>query len=130
MSDQYRNFMGYLWILKEDNVYTIGINEEGLEEITEIETVDFPAEKEEIEADTVIGTMETSDGTLDLYSPVNGTVIEINPAVVENPSIIQEDPYEAWLLKIESDEDMDEVDDEEDEDDDDDDEEEHEEEED
>lgn len=118
---EYRNFMGYLWVQKEDNIYTIGINEEGLEEISEINSIELPQENEEIEADVVLGSLETDDGPLDIYSPVSGTVIEINPAVVEDPSIIQEDPFDAWLLKIESEEDMDDVDDDEDEDDDDDD---------
>ena len=122
MSDQYRNFMGYLWILKEGDVYTIGVNEEGLEEISEIESVELPQEKEEIEADVVIGSLETSDGPLDIYSPVSGSVVEINSAVVDDPDLIQEDPYDAWLLKIESDEDLDELEEDEDEDDDDEDE--------
>jgi glycine cleavage system H protein len=119
MSDQYRNFMGYLWVQREDNIYTIGINEEGLEEITEIESIELPQEKEEVEADAVIGGIETSDGPLDIYSPVSGTIIEINTAVSEDPSIIQEDPYDAWLVKIESEEDMDDVDDEDEDDEDD-----------
>ena len=122
MSDQYRNFMGYLWVLKEGDVYTIGVNEEGLEEISEIESVELPSEREEIESDVVIGSLETSDGPLDIYSPVSGTVIEINSAVVDEPDLIQEDPYDAWLLKIESDEDLDDVDDEDEEDEDDEDE--------
>lgn len=107
MSDNYRNFMGNLWVLKEDNIYTIGINEEGLDEISNITSVDFPRENEKVEDDSVIGAIETEDGTLDLYSPVSGKVVEINPAVVEDPSIIQEDPYDAWLIKIESDDEMD-----------------------
>ena len=118
MSDQYRNFMGYLWVQREDNVYTIGINEEGLEEITEIESIELPQEQEEVEADVVVGSVETSDGPLDIYTPVSGKIIEINPAVIEDANIIMEDPYDAWLIKIESEEDMDEVDDEEDVDDD------------
>jgi len=119
--NQYRNYMGYLWILKEDDVYTIGINEEGLEEISEIESVELPQEQEEIEADVMIGSVETSDGPLDIYSPVSGRVLEVNSAVVDEPDLIQEDPYESWLVKIESEEEMDDVeDDDEDEDDDDD----------
>lgn len=128
MSDQYRNFMGYLWVLKEDNIYTIGVNEEGLEEISEIESVELPPENEEVEADVVVGSVETDDGPLDIYSPVSGTVIEINTAIVEDPSLIQEDPFDAWLLKIESEEEMDELDEDDDSDDDDEDEDEEEEE--
>lgn len=120
MSDDIRNYMGYLWVQKEDNIFTIGINEEGLEEITEIESIELPQENEEIEADVVIGSIETDDGPLDLYSPVSGKIVEINPAVVEDPEVIQEDPYDAWLVKIESEEEMEDSDEDEDEDDEDD----------
>ena len=121
MSENYRNFMGYLWVQKEDNVYTIGVNEDGLEEIEEINAVDLPQEDEEFSADAIIATIDTDDGPLDIYTPVEGKVIEVNTAVAEDPALIQEDPYDAWLVKIESDQDMDEVDDDDEEDDDDDD---------
>lgn len=120
MSEQYRNFMGYLWFQKEDNVYTIGINEDGLEDIESISSLDLPTEGEAIQTDVVCGSVNTEDGQLDIYSPVSGTVIEINNAVVEDPELIQEDPYDGWLIKIESEEDPEDVDDDEDDDDDDD----------
>jgi glycine cleavage system H protein len=124
MSEDTVNFMGYMWIQKEDGVITIGINEEGLQDFDEITSIELPPENEKVEADTVIGTIETDDGPLDIYSPVNGTILEINPQVLETPSLIQEDPYdEGWLLRIETTEDLDEDEDEDfDEDDEDDDE--------
>ena len=125
MSEDTINFMGYMWIQKEDGVITVGINEEGLQDFDEITSIELPPENEKVEADTVIGTIETDDGPLDIYSPVNGTILEINPQVLESPSLIQEDPYEeGWLLRIETTEDVDddEDDDEFDEDDEDDDE--------
>ncbi len=84
-SDDVRNFMGYLWVRQEDGVVTIGINEDGLEDFEEISSVELPAEQEKIDADVVIGTLETDDGPLDIYSPVAGTVIEINSQVIEDP---------------------------------------------
>lgn len=121
-ADDVKNFMGYLWIRQEDGVITIGINEDGLEDFEEISSVELPAEQEKVDEDVVIGTIETDDGPLDIYSPVSGTVIEVNTAAVEDPSLIMEDPYEeGWLIRIEADEDMDDED-EDDEDDDDDDE--------
>ncbi|WP_295898817.1 glycine cleavage system protein H [uncultured Bdellovibrio sp.] len=120
-SDDVRNFMGYLWVRQEDGIITIGINEDGLEDFEEISSVELPAEQEKIDADVVIGTLETDDGPLDIYSPVSGTVIEVNSQVVEDPSIIMEDPYEeGWLIRLEADEDMDDEDEDEDDDDDDD----------
>lgn len=120
MSDQVRNFMGYMWVQREGDVYTIGINEEGLEEIQEINSIELPAENEEVDADTAVGSIETDDGPLDIYTPVSGNVVEINTAVLEDPSLLQEDPYDSWLLKIESDDDLDDSEDDEDEADDDD----------
>jgi glycine cleavage system H protein len=106
-----RNFMGYLWYKEEEGVITIGINEDGLEDFEEIISVDLPPEGEKIEEDVVLGTIETDDGPLDIYSPISGTVIEINSQVIDEPALIQEDPLEeGWLIKIESDDDLDEDD--------------------
>lgn len=119
MSDGVRsNFMGYLWVQRDEGVITIGINEEGLQDFEEITSVELPPEGEKIEEDVVLGTIETDDGPLDIYSPVAGTVLEVNSQVVDEPALIQEDPFEeGWLIKIEADEDFDEDEDEEDEDD-------------
>lgn len=118
-----RNFMGYLWVQQDDGVVTIGINEDGLEDFEEIASVQLPPEGEKVEADVVLGTIETDDGPLDIYSPVGGTVLEINSQVIDEPGLIQEDPYEeGWLVKIEAEDDLDEDEDEYDEDDEDEDE--------
>jgi glycine cleavage system H protein len=108
-----------MWYQEVDGIITIGINEEGLADITEITSIDLPPEQEKLEEDVAIGTIETDDGPLDIFVPVEGTVIEVNSQVLEDPSLIQEDPYEeGWLLRIEA---SDEVSDDEDEDEDEDD---------
>ena len=119
-SDDVRNYMGYLWIQQTDGVVTIGVNEDGLEDFESISSIELPAEHEKVEAEAVIGTIETDDGPMDIYTPVSGTVIEVNSTVIEDPSIIMEDPYEeGWLVRIEADEDLDDEDEDEDDDDDD-----------
>lgn len=120
MSDDVKNYNHHMWYRDEDGIITIGINEEGLADITEITSVDLPPEQEKVEEDVAIGVIETDDGPLNIYSPVAGTVIEINSAILEEPSVIQEDPYEeGWLLRIEASEELgDEDEDEDDEDDD------------
>ncbi|MBC7421520.1 MAG: glycine cleavage system protein H [Bdellovibrio sp.] len=118
-----KNYNVHMWYQEdEDGIITIGINEEGLADITEITGVDLPPEAEKVEADVSIGTIETDDGPLDIYSPVAGTVIEVNAQVLEEFSIIQDDSYEeGWLLRIEPTEELDEDEDDEDEDEEDDD---------
>lgn len=121
MSENVKNFMHYLWYSEQDGVITIGINEEGLEDITEINSIDLPQEQDEIDADSPIGTLDSDDGQLDIFSPVKGTVIEVNSQVLENPEIILEDSYEeGWLLRIETTEEIEDEDVDDDEDDEDD----------
>lgn len=118
MSENLKNYNHHMWYREEDGIITIGINEEGLADITEITSVELPAEAEKVEEDVAIGVIETDDGPLNIYSPVAGTVIEVNAAVVEEPEVIQEDPYEeGWLLRIEASEEVDEDEEDEDEDD-------------
>lgn len=114
-----KNYNHHMWYQEDDGIITIGINEEGLADITEITSVDLPQEQEKVEEDVAIGTIETDDGPLDIFSPVEGTVIEVNSSVLEEPSVIQDDCYEeGWLLRIEASADIDEDEDEDDEDDD------------
>lgn len=119
MSDDIKNFNHHMWYREEDGIITIGINDEGLADITEITSVDLPPEQEKVEEDVAIGVIETDDGPLNIYSPVAGTVIEVNSSVLDEPSVIQEDPYEeGWLLRIEASEELDEDDEDEEEEDD------------
>jgi len=112
-----RNYMGSMWMQDEDGVITIGINEEALEDFDEISSVELSPEGEKVEAETVIGTIETSDGPLDIYAPTDGTILEVNSQVIEDPAMIMEDPYEeGWLVRIEADADVDDEDEDEDED--------------
>lgn len=119
MSDEIKNYMHYLWYTHSDGIVTIGINEDGVQDISEINSIDLPAEQDEIESDSPIGSLDTDDGQLDIFSPVKGTVIEVNSQVLENPEIILEDSYEeGWLLRIETTEDLEDTEDEDDEEDD------------
>ncbi len=115
MESEIKNFSHHMWYLDEDGIITIGINDEGLADITEITAVELPAENENVAAEVAIGTIETDDGPLDIYSPVAGKVVEINSQVLDDPSLIQEDPYEeGWLVRIEASEEIDEDDEDED----------------
>ncbi len=118
MAEQYKNFMRNFWFQREDNIYTVGLNEDALETFEKIETIELPTENEIVEAKVVCGSLETDEGPMDVYAPVSGNIIEINSTVIEDPSLIQDDPYDAWLFKIESDEDYVEDDEEEEDDDD------------
>jgi glycine cleavage system H protein len=103
MKNDFIPYMGYQWLQIEDGSVLVGISEEGLEEITEISELKLPAESEEVTADEVCGEIEMDEGSLNLYSPVDGKVVEINSAVLDNPDLIIEDPLgEGWLFRVEA----------------------------
>ena len=96
-------YMDYMWIAADDNIVTVGINEEGLEGFDDIETAKMPEENTEVATDEVCGELDTDQGPFNLYSPVDGMVIEINEAVTQNPKLIIDDPLgDGWLYRIEA----------------------------
>lgn len=102
-NDEFIPYMGYQWLQIEDDSVTIGVSEEGLNELSEITAVNLPAENEEVTADEICAELDTDEGPLNLYSPVDGRVVEINAAVVENPSLLVDDPYgDGWLFRVEA----------------------------
>lgn len=103
MGAGYIPYMGHQWISIEGEIVTIGVMEDALEELETITKVDLPTENESVEKDEVCGELETKEGSLNLYAPVEGTVLEINTAVSENPETLREDPYgDGWILRIEA----------------------------
>lgn len=99
----YINYMGHLWLSIDGEVITVGVVEDALEDLSQINQIDLPEENDSVEKDEVCGELETADGSLNIYSPVEGTVLEINHAITDSPELINEDPYgDGWVLKIEA----------------------------
>lgn len=97
-------YMGYEWITVEDGVVTLGLTEDAVSDLSDDVTLNLPEQDDVVSAGKVCGDIESDNGNLNLYSPVSGTVIEVNEAVLENPDLLQEDPTdEGWLFKVEAD---------------------------
>ncbi len=97
-------YMGYEWITIEDGIVTVGLNEDSVSDLTDQIVLNLPTLDDSVLAGKVCGEVESDNGTINLYSPVSGTVIEINDSVIENPELLQEDPMdEGWLFKVEAD---------------------------
>jgi glycine cleavage system H protein len=97
-------FTDELWYEKTDTIYTIGLRDEVAAELAHISDLELPKEGEWVEKDSIIGRMETDQGEIDIYSPVDGTIVEVNTVVLDDPSLIIEDPSEGWLFQVESEE--------------------------
>ena len=95
------------WIqVEKNNIATIGITDYAQGELGEIVYVEVDTVGEELKAEEVFGTVEAVKTTSDLYMPVSGKVIEFNPDLDENegdnPTLVNESPYEkGWIVKIE-----------------------------
>lgn len=88
--------------LTDGSPATVGITSVAAEALGDIVYLELPAVGESIDAGTVIGEIESTKSVSELFSPVSGTVVEVNTAVVDDPSVVNADPFGAgWLLKVE-----------------------------
>lgn len=89
------------WIRLEGDVAYVGITDYAQEQLGDIVFVDIPTEGKTLEAGEVFGTIEVVKTISDLFLPVAGEVVEQNPALEENPELVNKDPYgEGWLIKM------------------------------
>lgn len=89
------------WVSIEGNVATIGITDFAQGELGDIVYVDIAVKGKALAAEEVFGTVEAVKTVSDLFLPVNGTVIEVNPALEAQPELVNSDPYgEGWMIKM------------------------------
>ncbi len=92
------------WIKVEGNIATIGITEFAQHELGDIVYVDINSQGKKLSAEDVFGTVEAVKTVSDLFLPVSGSVVEVNPALEANPELVNTDPYgEGWMVKMEMD---------------------------
>lgn len=87
--------------LTDGSPATVGITSVAAEALGDIVYLELPAVGETVDAGTVIGEIESTKSVSELFSPVSGTVVEVNTAAVDDPSVVNADPFGAgWLLKV------------------------------
>ena len=89
------------WIKLEEEVATIGITKHATEMLGDIVFVELPEKGLTVEKDGTAGVVESTKAASDVYTPVSGEVIDINQAIVDDPSTINSDPEgNAWFFKL------------------------------
>lgn len=78
----------------------VGISEYAAKQLGAVTYVDMPEEGDELTAGEEFGAVESRKAASDLYSPVSGEVVEINEELVDNPKLINNDPLNAWIVKV------------------------------
>lgn len=92
------------YIAEKDGKYTIGLTDYAVEQLGDIVFLELPDVGAEFHKGEVFATIESVKAASEIYMPITGKIITINDAVVDNPEILNESPFEkGWLVKIESD---------------------------
>lgn len=88
------------WVRLDGDTATIGITEFAQSELGDIVFVDITTVGDNVDAESVFGTVEAVKTVSDLFMPVTGEVLEVNPALDGNPELVNTDPYgEGWMIK-------------------------------
>lgn len=90
------------WILLEGNTATIGITDFAQHELGDIVYVDINTVGKTLAAEEIFGTVEAVKTVSDLFLPVAGTVVSINPLLEKQPELVNTDAYgDGWMIKME-----------------------------
>ena len=90
------------WIKYEDGIAVIGISDFAQDALGDVVFVNLPAVGDEVTAGESFGDVESVKAVSDLISPVSGVVCEINEELEDSPENLNEDPYGAWIIKVEN----------------------------
>jgi glycine cleavage system H protein len=105
--ENFRYTKEHEWVQVEGDIGTVGITDHAQEELGDIVYVDYKLGRDALKVGDQVkqgdsfGSVESVKAVSDIYSPVSGTVAEINTALAETPEKLNEDPHgAAWLVKI------------------------------
>ena len=89
------------WVHISGDTATVGITDHAQHELTDIVFVELPAVGRKVKLGEACAVVESVKTASDIYSPVSGEIIEVNPAVVDNPALVNSDPHTGgWFYKI------------------------------
>ena len=91
----------YVRKTEDDAVVQIGITDYAQGELGDVVYVDLPKLGTDLSRMDVFGTIEAVKAVSELFSPLSGTVVEINPALESDPALVNKDPYgDGWMIKL------------------------------
>jgi len=91
----------HVWVRLEDDVAVLGLSDYLQDQMGEITTLELPDLGDVLRARRRMGHIESDDASSPIEAPVSGEVIEVNAEVLENPDVVNAEPYgSGWLLKV------------------------------
>ena len=96
---------GHCWLRQDGEEWVIGVTDFAQEQLGDLVFIELPEVGANIEADEPYGSIESPKAVEDLIAPVSGEVTRRNDEVVDNPEVVNDDPYgEGWLIAVKLDE--------------------------
>lgn len=93
---------GKLWFHRKGHVVTLGLTNLAVEEVGEVQSIEFPDEGTDFGKGDPMITVDGSNGRIEVIAPATGIVSEVNEAAKSEPDMVSEDPLEeGWLIKLE-----------------------------
>jgi glycine cleavage system H protein len=92
---------GHVWVRVEGSEAVLGLSDYLQDQMGEITTLELPDLGDVLHANTRMGQVESEDASSPLDAPVSGEVVEVNGEALENPDLLNSEPYAAgWLLRV------------------------------
>ncbi len=89
------------WVRLEGDIATVGISDHAQEELTDVVFVELPALGRAVDAGDPTAVVESVKAASDIYAPISGEIVEVNPQVEADPSLVNTDPYgKGWIFKL------------------------------
>lgn len=88
------------WVKVEGDIAIVGVTDFAQSAMGDITYVDMPDVDDEVVKDEEFGALESVKASSDLISPVSGVVVENNEALEDAPELVNQDPYENWIIKV------------------------------
>lgn len=88
------------WIRNEDGIYVVGISDYAQHALGDVVFVNLPQEGDEVTAGESFGDVESVKAVSDVMSPVTGTICAVNEELADAPELLNNDPYGAWIIKV------------------------------
>ena len=89
------------WLRVEDDVVVVGITEHASEQLGDVVFVELPDAGTTVSKDDEVAVIESVKAASDILAPVDGEIVEVNEAIVDNPGMVNEDPLgDGWFFKM------------------------------
>ena len=91
----------HCWVRLEGGQAVVGITDYAQEQMSELTFVELPEVGEQVEAEDEVAVVESVKAANDVFAPVSGTIVAVNEALIEQPELVNQDPFgKGWLFKL------------------------------